>query len=557
MNDLLDKIRAQLEQYALDEAIALMQDFLVGLDDAQQRRFLLMVQQGPRALVAESMGLGEAADLLDAIEELREAIAADEYVEYGAGFDPDYGEYRGFGDDSWIEKMDGLFDAATSLFRAGQWKAAAEAYVALFRVFDLNQDGFHFTRPDPAEALRTDLGAMQQHLFVAIARSDPEPVTTALEQSSELHYFGKQRFALLDAWESDEELMAALHAELVERCRQPGNPQQVAYWTSRASDLLREFYRRHRALPDYEWLCGEVGAQQGWPYEELVTRYRSQANWEQVLAWADDGLRKLPAESRYRPLLQEARGEALLRLDRPAEALETLLALFARQRTAPVYLKLREAGLATGRWKALWPRLEEELRTMVLSQAGGTRYPGGMVSYPGAIFPVAGLLGYAYLLEGAWQEAVAWAVDARMPPGAGDDDPRRIVATGLLRMARAAGTRLDDTLAQELASVPTLIREYGELLEPVARSIPVDPLLDGAVQVYERLVESGIEGRSRPYYAQAAAFCKIIRSIRRAQGRVADFERYFQGLLAAYTRFAALKDELRTAIEGTGYKRKR
>ena len=49
----------------------------------------------------------------------------------------------------------------------------------------------------------------------------------------------------------------------------------------------------------------------------------------------------------------------------------------------------------------------------------------------------------------------------------------------------------------------------------------------------------------------------MIRSIRREQGRPGDFERYYQGLLSTYTRFSALKDELRTAIEGAGYKRKR
>jgi hypothetical protein len=34
------------------------------------------------------------------------------------------------------------------------------------------------------------------------------------------------------------------------------------------------------------------------------------------------------------------------------------------------------------------------------------------------------------------------------------------------------------------------------------------------------------------------------------QGREADFERYYQGLFASYSRFSALKDELRKAVEG-------
>jgi uncharacterized Zn finger protein len=74
--------------------------------------------------------------------------------------------------------------------------------------------------------------------------------------------------------------------------------------------------------------------------------------------------------------------------------------------------------------------------------------------------------------------------------------------------------------------------------------------LDGAVQLYERLVERAIGGRDRYYYAEAGAFCQVIQAIRRLQGREADFERYYQGLFASYSRFSALKDELRKAVEG-------
>jgi len=161
MSDLLEKIAAQLRHFTHEEIVALVRDFLAGLDEKQQIRFLNLVAQGPRPLVTEALGLGEAEDLLDEVQALHDAIADDEYVEYSAGYDPEYGEYRGFGDDSWINEMDNLFAAATSFFRAGQFKAAADAYVALFDIFHLSEDGYHFTRPDPVEALHTDVDAMK------------------------------------------------------------------------------------------------------------------------------------------------------------------------------------------------------------------------------------------------------------------------------------------------------------------------------------------------------------------------------------------------------------
>ena len=47
---------------------------------------------------------------------------------------------------------------------------------------------------------------------------------------------------------------------------------------------------------------------------------------------------------------------------------------------------------------------------------------------------VAGLVGYACLLEGDWQAAVEWALNPAVPTGWRDDDLTHVVATGLLRM---------------------------------------------------------------------------------------------------------------------------
>ena len=543
MSNVLDTIAAQLRHYTQEEIVALVRDFLAGLDEKQQTRFLNLVAQGPRPLVAEAMGLDDAGDLLDAIQALREAIANDEYVEYGVGYDPDYHTHRGFGDDSWIDEMDDLFAAATSFFRAGQFEAAADAYLALFDIFDLSQDGFHFTRPEPAKALRTDVDAMKQNLFVAIGRSDPEPAAEAIEISDDLRYYGANRYVLLNAWEGREEWMTALETALIDHARRPAS--QSISLLSHPAELLREFYRRYRALPNYEALCREVGPRQGWPYEDLVGRYREQEDWERVLAWAEDGLERLPLDSHYCPLLQEARGEVLLHLARPTEALDELRALFQKRPwEASVYLKLRQAAQAMGRWEELYPQLTGEMQVHVLA----TNWQQG---YPVVVLTEACLLGYVYLLEGDWRKAIEWASNPAVRSGWQDDDLPLTIATGLLHMGLAArGEPGDETLAQALREAPRLVREHGDLLKPVAHTLSGDALLDGAVQLYEHLVERSIGGQNRSDYAEAGALCKVICSIRQVQGREADLERYYQGLFATYSRLPALKDELRKAIEG-------
>ena len=540
-----DDIAAKLRHYTLEEAIALIGDFLAELDEQQQARFLQLVMRGPRPLVAEAMGLADGEDLLASIQVLHEDLANDVYVTQGVGYDPEYRAHRGFGDDGWIAEMDDFLAAANSLYRAGQFSVAVKAYLALFDIFRLAEDGFHFTRPNPAEALRTDLDAIKDHLFIAISQSGPSAATTAIDVSSEVRYWGSKRYALLDAWAVRSDLLASLEAALVESARWRAAQGQEGIDRSHASELLRELYRRYRAPADYESLCREVGPGQGWPYQDLVRLEQEQGRWDQVLAWTDHGLARRPSESAYRPVLQKARGQALIHLERLAEAVETLLAFLEKRWTASAYLLLRDAARALGCWDKLCPQLTAQLREEVLAETQGTSFPVGALLR-------AGLLGFAYLLEGDCQAAVAWAVDVRVPAGWGDDDLLRTVATGLVRMGLSATRQSpDEVLAQERGGAPAIVREHGDLLEAVAISLPADELLEAAVCLYERLVERHADGKNRATYELAGSACRVIRSLRRLQGRVSEFDRYYQKLSLAYRRYPALKDELRKAVEGS------
>lgn len=566
MNDLLQKINARLQHYNRDELMALIWDFLTDRDEDDLAAFLDLMRQKSRPVVVETLE-PEGDDLLSSIRELRDAIANDEYVEYGSGYDPAYGEYRGFGDDGWIDEMDSLFAAATSLFRAGSYRAAAAAYAALFDIFGLAEDGYHFTRPDPATALQTDLDVMKQHLFTALGMLNPDPDAVLLEDigdeeydqtlidlSDDLSSYGSNRHALLDAWASRPEWMHGLEAHLRDLCRQPVNQDSPGYYgLSHAAELLREAFRRSHSLAERESLCQELGPQQGWPYDDLISAYKQQEQWAQVLAWADDGLARLPPQSIYRPRLEEARGTALLHLDRPAEALAALRSLFTYKRDLSVYLSLRAAAQTTGDWAQLYPQLTNEVERQVLAEIA--KRSSGFTT---ASLMAAALLGYAHLLEGQIEHAVLWGLHPEIPVGWTDNDLKGVVATGLLRMGLAgAHAEPDEVLREALGGAPAMIREQGDLLEATAQALHPNLLFDSAVRIYERLVIRAVDGRKRESYAVAGSYAKLIRAIRKIQGRTSDFDRYYRSLFETYPRLPALKDELRTAIEGAGYARKR
>ncbi len=548
--------------------MALIWDFLADRDDESLAAFLDLMRQKSRPAAVAPPELVDDGALLGRIQALHDALANDEYVEYGAGYDPDYGDYRGFGDDSWIDEMDSLFAATTSLYRAGNYHGAAIAYIALFNIFGLAEDGYHFTRPDPPAALQTDLDVMKRQLFSVLGVLDPDPEAlaplpneddgeqeerTLLDLSEEISFYGGSRYALLDAWEGHPEWMRGLEAHLREICRQPTRQEGPSVLLSHAAELLREHARRAQSLAEREALCREIGPQQGWPYVDLVGACQEQGQWPQVLTWTDEGLAKLPAQSSYRPTLEEARGTALLHLDRPAEALTVLRALFTRKRDLSVYLAVRAAAQATGDWPQLYPTLTAAAEQQVLAEVAHRT-----AGFTTASLAAAALLGYAHLLEGQIERAAAWGLRPDIPAGWNDDDLSGTVAGGLLRMGLAsANVKPTDVLRTALDGAPPIIREHGELLDKTAQTLLANLLLDQAVRLYEHLVTRAVDGRKRESYAVAGSYAKVIWAIRKLQGRTGDFDTYYQRLFATYPRLPAFKDELRSAIEGPGYKRKR
>ena len=83
-------------------------------------------------------------------------------------------------------------------------------------------------------------------------------------------------------------------------------------------------------------------------------------------------------------------------------------------------------------------------------------------------------------------------------------------------------------------------------------------VVDGATGQVQRRMPAGAPSPDwSRLYSVAGSYAKVIRAIRTLQGRTRDFEAYYRALFDTYPRLPALKDELRTAIEGPGYKRKR
>jgi hypothetical protein len=175
-----------------------------------------------------------------------------------------------------------------------------------------------------------------------------------------------------------------------------------------------------------------------------------------------------------------------------------------------VYLTLRAAAQATEAWAQLYPELSAEIEKQTLAALAQ-----GASGFPVDTLRSAALLGYARLLEGQIEQAVAWALRPEIPTGWRDDDLTSTVAGGLLRMGLAAAhVQPDDVLGEALAAAPAIIHEQGAPSDMTARTLPPHRLRDGAIRAYERLLNRAVEGRKQESYAVAGSYANVIRAIR-------------------------------------------
>jgi hypothetical protein len=135
----------------------------------------------------------DAEPLLADIDDLLRRIRDGEFYD-GWGWDDDIHRERAFGDVSWSEEMDILFDAAGSAFVAEDIELARQAYGRLLHAIWGGEEAelLSGTEEDPTELLETDLDeAKARYLRAVYETTPPRDRATALLDEVRMWWFGR------------------------------------------------------------------------------------------------------------------------------------------------------------------------------------------------------------------------------------------------------------------------------------------------------------------------------------------------------------------------------
>ncbi len=165
-------LNEQLRSLPSNQLIEIVEKFLALIGEKQRLEFLNLLPSVESHDLEIHLPYHSDEDFLAEIEDFFDRVRSEEFVEYGVGYDPEEGAHRGYGDESWIEEMDGLFETAELYFLARRYKTAKEAYQSLFECLEIQsrEGGFYFTTSNPQAALKTDLIKARQHYFDALRR---------------------------------------------------------------------------------------------------------------------------------------------------------------------------------------------------------------------------------------------------------------------------------------------------------------------------------------------------------------------------------------------------
>ena len=163
-------LKEQLKQLSIDQLAEIAEKFLARLDQKQQWEFKKLLPPVRFEDPESHIPYERDEDFLKEIKDFCERVRNEEFVEYGAGYDSDEREYHGFGDDSWIEEMDALFEAAEIYFLARHYETVEKAYRLLFGCLEIQsrEGGFYFTTSDPQAALSTDVLKARKRYFESL-----------------------------------------------------------------------------------------------------------------------------------------------------------------------------------------------------------------------------------------------------------------------------------------------------------------------------------------------------------------------------------------------------
>lgn len=320
MGPFLDQLEARLGEMTAERLRGALVAHATHLPAAERAAFLAIFDSPPAPCGTKQQADPGDPTLLEDIDAFLADIDDGVYVE-GFGFDPDYGEHRTFGDETWTVEMRDLFERAGLAFLAEDVGQAREAYRRLLEALRAEHDEGGFPGAGTPEDVLGGVGEAKPRYLRAVWEGEPVAARAAalVEAAEDLDAVGDElSLAALEA--ARREPLPDLDAVFPDLIAQLQMVDHGRYgFGAQARRVLAEVTERHRGVDGLADLARIPDPNQAEAYRDWVdglVRVGRLADAEQA---AREALERLEAHGRVQATLaQRLAALASARDDGPA-----------------------------------------------------------------------------------------------------------------------------------------------------------------------------------------------------------------------------------------------
>ena len=314
LKEFISELNARLKKFSHDELNEIIRSQGMNLPPRERGDYLDRfvrpeVPKGKKKTKKPTMSEGEF--LLREIEAFGQRAEDYEYTD-GWGWDDEYGEERAWGDDSWVEEIDSLFDRIDEFYEAGDYALARKAYEKLFEIYLAGNEDGRFSGHDPDEMIETDLEETGLKYLRSIYLSEkPSSRPEALLGG----------FTILSHFYRDATIHGMIHVSMEDLPElDEFGKQWIAYLKKQkagriVTGLLKEAVRLFEGVKGLETLALEKGHQFPGAFVDWLEALKNDKNDRETIRVAKFGLEELPDRLTIRARIADYLREAATRLD--------------------------------------------------------------------------------------------------------------------------------------------------------------------------------------------------------------------------------------------------
>ncbi len=536
------EVKEQLRQLPAEQLVDIVVTFFDGLNEKHRLEFMNLLPSVQAEDMERELPYSDDEEFLDVIEDFCERVRDEEFAEYGASYDPEEGEYHAFGDDSWIDEMDGLFEDAEIYFLAHRYDAVMKAYQLLFACLELEGDGYYFTTSDPQGALSTDLMYARKRYFQSLCAlyTGEELAERIIEGLGEYRYISAEYPDLGKLFPENSEVIQLLEDRLI---KMPSQDHADFSFLDLSAELLKQIYEQFRSLAELDLFAQQHGTQHPWCYENLVQAYAKRNDWQKVSFWAEQGLScKKSQKKEHYALLADYKTRAAQHLGDPDIALSACWDAFNTQATVERYVTLRQEAKAQGKWNEYYPRILQRLTHDISGDSVLVAH-----LYDNRLFVE------AVLVEGEYEQAIERATQRNSASfwDNKENAPKSVVDFFLCSVTRTVDKETSAAqypeIGQRLAKPADFLSHLKEeLFTTTLSATDRDKQVEWIVQLVTSRIDRIVGGQMRDIYDKAAHDAKLIYELYCVQGRSNRAQEFITELhKTRYPHHSSFRAELR------------